>query len=89
MRRVLVDKCQRLGWCSAAPSLAVFAVLGVLSGGAGFAETAQRDPDSERDRAIHHLVLGNAEITRGDTPAALQNYLLAQRLFEHLLSHGN
>ena len=86
MRRVLVHEYQRLGWCRAARSIAVLAVFGVFSSGPCFAQAAATEPDSERDRAVIHVDMGNADITRGDTRAALQNYFAAQRLFEQLLS---
>ena len=86
MRTVLVHKYQRLGWCRAATSIAVLAVFGVFSSGHCFAQAAAREPGSERDRAVIHVDMGNADITRGDTRAALQNYFAAQRLFERLLS---
>ena len=81
MRRVLVHKYQRLGWCRAARSIAVLAVFGVFSSGHCFAQAAATEPGSERDRAVIHVDMGNADITRGDTRAALQNYFAAQRLF--------
>src|SRR5262245_35717649 len=86
MRRVLVRKYQRLGWCKAATSAATLALIGVLSGGHGFAQTSNREPASERDRAVIHVEIGNGDITRGNTRAALQNYLAARRIFERLLS---
>src|SRR5262245_28685615 len=81
MRRVLVHKYQRLGWLPAT----LFAVLtgfGVFSGGHCFAQAR----GSERYRAVLHVDMGNADIARGDTRAALQNYFAAQTLFERLLS---
>src|SRR5262245_60207741 len=86
MRTMRAKGCQRDARCRTAWAFIAAAIVIVLSVCVGLAQTHERDPASDHNQAIDHFVKGNADISRGDTRAALQNYLLAQSIFERLLA---
>ena len=86
MRTVLADKFHCLDRRGIAWVVVAISLLEVLLSGGGVAQTEEGDRDAERDRAVIRVVKGNDEVTRGNTGAALQNYMVAQRIFVRLLA---
>src|SRR5262249_49969531 len=74
MRRIEVQGHQRRRRRRTIRSLGVLVAFGCLISGNALTQMPDTDPNVDHDRAVNFFVMGNAEITRGDTRVALQHY---------------